>query len=97
MRNKNYNDIVSVRMPSSLVRALKKLQAKNHYLDLSEEIRSIVRKKCLEYSYDYLDSSRLTKLRKELKKELNKPVKSDNNEIISQMKSIMQKLKQNEK
>jgi len=86
-----------VRMPSSLVRALRKLQAKNHYLDLSEELRSVIRKKCIEYSRDYFDNSKLSRLRKELKKELNKPVKSDNSEIISDMKSIMQKLKENEK
>ena len=35
--------LVSVRMPASLVDALKELVREDHYLDLSEEIRSIVR------------------------------------------------------
>lgn len=40
--------VVSVRMPSSLVRELKILVTKNHFKDLSEEIRSIVRNKLFE-------------------------------------------------
>ena len=41
--------IVSVRMPSSLVQRLKSLSKENHFLDLSEEIRSIVKIKTREY------------------------------------------------
>lgn len=41
--------IVSVRMPSSLVQRLKLLSKENHFLDLSEEIRSIVKIKTREY------------------------------------------------
>ena len=35
--------IVSVRMPSSLVQKLKELAEKNHFLDVSEEVRSIIK------------------------------------------------------
>ena len=43
------NDVmVSVRRPKSLLSALKELSKKHHYLDLSEMVRSIVRKKWLQ-------------------------------------------------
>lgn len=37
------NSIVSVRMPPSLVQRLKQLAEQNHFLDVSEEIRSIIK------------------------------------------------------
>ena len=43
------DSIVSVRMPSSLVQKLKSLSKENHYLDVSEELRSIIRTKTQEY------------------------------------------------
>ena len=48
LKNKeNYDKIVSVRMPSSLVQELKVMSDKNHYLDVSETIRSLLRQKWL--------------------------------------------------
>ena len=35
--------IVSVRMPSSLVQKLRELVKQNHFLDVSEEVRSIIK------------------------------------------------------
>jgi Arc/MetJ-type ribon-helix-helix transcriptional regulator len=58
--------IVSVRMPESLVNDLKDLSIKNHYLDVSEEIRSILREKWISYTDPY--SSELKKIRKNLTK-----------------------------
>jgi len=43
------DSIVSVRMPSSLVQRLKQLSKDNHFLDVSEEIRSIVKSKIRTY------------------------------------------------
>jgi len=40
--------IVSVRMPKALVIELKEVASKNHYLDVSETIRSLLRKRWLE-------------------------------------------------
>jgi Arc/MetJ-type ribon-helix-helix transcriptional regulator len=37
------NSIVSVRMPSSLVQKLRELAKDNHFLDVSEEVRSIIK------------------------------------------------------
>jgi Arc/MetJ-type ribon-helix-helix transcriptional regulator len=44
--------IVSVKMPVSLVKELRTLTQQHHYLDLSEQIRSIVRQKALKYSQE---------------------------------------------
>ncbi|MFH0869526.1 MAG: hypothetical protein V1866_00535 [archaeon] len=41
--------VVSVRMPSSLVQRLKQLSKDNHFLDVSEEIRSLVKSKIRTY------------------------------------------------
>ena len=39
------NVIVSVRMPRSMANELKTLSKTNHFLDVSEEIRTIIREK----------------------------------------------------
>jgi Arc/MetJ-type ribon-helix-helix transcriptional regulator len=41
------NTIVSVRIPKSLVKELRKVSEKDHFMDLSEAVRSIVRAKWL--------------------------------------------------
>jgi len=41
--------IVSIRLPKSLINELKDLQNINHFMDLSDEIRFIVRKYCLRF------------------------------------------------
>ena len=41
--------IVSVRMPSSLVQKLKELAKQNHFLDVSEEVRSIIKVQVRKY------------------------------------------------
>ncbi|MEM0230904.1 MAG: hypothetical protein QXW00_04095 [Candidatus Woesearchaeota archaeon] len=61
------NSIVSVRIPLSLAQQLERLSKKGHYLNLSEEVKSIVRKRWLEH----LNSeSRLSEIKNELKAEL---------------------------
>jgi Arc/MetJ-type ribon-helix-helix transcriptional regulator len=42
--------VVSVKMPASLVHELRDLTRQDHYVDLSEQLRSIVRQKCYKYS-----------------------------------------------
>lgn len=41
--------IVSVRMPSSLVQTLRELAKSNHFLDTSEEVRSIIKTQVRKY------------------------------------------------
>ena len=47
------DQIVSVRMPVSMINELKELADKNHFLDVSEEIRSLLREKVKEYKDPY--------------------------------------------
>jgi Arc/MetJ-type ribon-helix-helix transcriptional regulator len=41
--------IVSVRMPSSLVQRLRELAKQNHFLDISEEVRSLIKLEVRKY------------------------------------------------
>ncbi|MGV8172554.1 MAG: hypothetical protein ACP5OA_07735 [Candidatus Woesearchaeota archaeon] len=41
--------IVSVRLPKSLVDELKDIQKVNHFMDLSDEIRFVIRRYCLGF------------------------------------------------
>ncbi len=41
--------IVSVRLPKSLVEELKDIQKINHFMDLSDEVRFVVRRYCLSF------------------------------------------------
>ena len=44
------DSIVSVRMPSSLVQRLKELAGENHFLDVSEEVRSLIKARIRFYT-----------------------------------------------
>jgi Arc/MetJ-type ribon-helix-helix transcriptional regulator len=44
--------VVSVKMPASLVKELRALTAAHHYIDLSEQLRSVVRQQCLALTQD---------------------------------------------
>lgn len=41
--------MISVRLPSTLIQQLKDLAEKHHYLDMSEQVREILRIKCAQY------------------------------------------------
>jgi len=56
--------IVSVRMPHALVEELKDMSVKNHYLDVSETIRSLLRQKWLEQKSPY--QAKVSEIRKQL-------------------------------
>jgi Arc/MetJ-type ribon-helix-helix transcriptional regulator len=88
------NDIViGVRMPAGLVKELKDLVPKNHFLDLSEALRSVVRAKCMQFSQPY--SYELKKLREDLEKELAAKHKLDDKQkMITDLKKIIEELKQ---
>ena len=87
--------VVSIRMPTSLVKELKTLAQKNHFKDLSEEIRSIVRTKCLKYSQPY--DSELKKLREDLSAQLSaRQEREQKKKLVEDLKRIVEEL-QNEK
>ena len=56
--------IVTVRMPQALFDKLSSLSKEQHYLDISECLRSITRKKCLELTAPY--AFELNQLRSEI-------------------------------
>ena len=83
--------LVSVRMPSTLVNELRALAKKNHFMDLSEELRSIVRQKCLEYNSPY--DIQLKKIVKDIEEEVTKKEKVQaKKEIITNLKNLLEEL-----
>lgn len=81
--------LVSVRIPSSLIKELKTITKKNHFLDLSETIRSIVRHKCMAMMDPY--SEEMKKFRKQMSKELLQKAKTKT-DLIQDLKRITEEL-----
>jgi Arc/MetJ-type ribon-helix-helix transcriptional regulator len=61
--------LVSVRLPSSLVKELRGISEKDHYLDLSECVRSIIRTKSMQAADPY--TSELREVKEEIKNRLS--------------------------
>jgi len=60
--------VVTVRMPSTLISELKERTEREHYRDVSEQVRSIVRKGCLQYTNPV--THEIKELKAQLKEEL---------------------------
>lgn len=72
-------------MPKPLVKELKALVHENHYLDLSEELRSVIRKHARTYLNPHEG------LRNELTKELkNKNQELRKAEVMSELKKLLE-------
>lgn len=83
--------LVSIRMPASLVAQLRQLAEKNHFMDLSEEIRSIVRQKCLEHSSPY--NLQIKKVVQDIEEEVSKKEKvGAKKELIDNLKNLLEEL-----
>jgi metal-responsive CopG/Arc/MetJ family transcriptional regulator len=81
------DSVISVRMPSSLVQRLKELSKDNHFLDLSEEVRSIIKFKIKNYTEEIPEKS----------EEAQKPAdfKTENivkEEVVKRLKKIIKEL-----
>lgn len=86
------NDVlVSVRMPESLLSKLKELAEKNHYMDVSEEVRSIIRKNWFELLHPELLEIRKLKesIFGEVKKKSQREIKS---KIVKELDDIRRKV-----
>jgi metal-responsive CopG/Arc/MetJ family transcriptional regulator len=84
--------VVSVRLPKSLVQELKILAKENHYLDLSEQIRTVIRKKCEEYTAPY--KHEVQKMRDQLEKNLSENKESkDKEKLLEELQKIVMELK----
>jgi len=84
--------VISIRLPPTLVEELKILAEKNHYLDLSEQIRTIIRQKCEQYGKPY--KHEVQKMREELEKNIqeNKETK-DKEKLLEEIQKIILELK----
>jgi Arc/MetJ-type ribon-helix-helix transcriptional regulator len=60
--------IVTVRMPASLITAMRERIAADHFSDISEQVRSVVRKGCLRFSNPV--THEIKELKEQLKTEL---------------------------
>ena len=87
------NDVlVSVRMPESLLSKLKELAKRDHFMDVSEEIRSITRKNWFKFTHpELIEVKRLRKdildgLKKRSEREIAKKVIKELNEIKKEIK-----------
>lgn len=84
--------MISVRIPSSLVQELKELAEENHFLDLSEQIREIIRIKCstqLEQSKSQLQLQTRQTPRKENKSESS----NEKEKLMQNLQAILEQLK----
>ena len=88
------NDImVSIRMPKSLALELKLFAKTQHFLDLSEEVRSIVRQKWLANVSPELFE--LKKLRENIEDEIKrKSTKKVQQEVTKELEKIKIRLKE---
>ena len=84
------DQIVSVRMPASLIVELKELADRNHFLDVSEEIRSLLREKWQESKDPY--SLKLLAIRQNIAKtaipEKIHALKDDLKKLLEEMNEI---------
>lgn len=75
--------MISVRIPSSLIQELKEVSKKDHFLDLSETVRSIIRD---NWSKEKDPSAyQINELRKEISDAMQK---KNQEELVSELKKI---------
>ena len=83
--------IVAIKVPESLLDELKKSARERHFMDLSEEIRSIVRQKWLQYNDPEI--MRMRKLKQEIRQEIEKKSEAMARErVLSELEDIKKKV-----
>ncbi len=84
--------VVSIRLPNTLVQELKELAQENHYLDLSEQIRTIIRKKCEQHQSPY--KYEVQKMREQLEQKIsNTKETKDKEKLLEELQNIIMELK----
>jgi len=81
--------IVSIRLPRSLLKELKAKVKEKHFLDVSEEVRSIIREKWIQYTNPNLFE--LKKLREGIEKEVKRKSKE---KVQEQMNKELERIKE---
>ncbi|HII72106.1 TPA: hypothetical protein HA265_05105 [Candidatus Woesearchaeota archaeon] len=85
------NSLVSIRIPKSLFSELQKKAEQNHFLDVSEQVRSIVRNRWQEAKDP--QAYHLKKLRNEIASAMKKGVQEKTNEqLIQELERIKETL-----
>ncbi len=77
------NSMISVRIPQALVDELRSISEKDHFLDLSETVRSIIRKNYLMHKDPV--SFEIKKLRKEISSNISKKNQED---LVDELRKI---------
>lgn len=77
------NSMISVRIPASLVDELKEVSKKDHFLDLSEAVRSIIRENWIKQKDPV--SHQIKQLRNEISENISKKGQED---FILELKKI---------
>jgi Arc/MetJ-type ribon-helix-helix transcriptional regulator len=81
--------IVTVRMPTTLLASLRQRTTEDHYTDLSEQVRSIVRKGCMRYTNPL--TAEVKELKGQLKEELLKEREDDRTKtLLADLKQLLQ-------
>jgi hypothetical protein len=85
------NDLVSVRMPKGMVDELKSNASANHFMDLSEELRFIIKQNFLKYNdpYEY----EIKKFKDEIKKEISEKNEETRVKFIIELKNMLEEMK----
>ncbi len=76
------NTIVSIRIPETMVKALKSKVDEDHYLDVSEAVRSIVRKRWMEWKDP--STFQIKQLRSDIKDAVREGTKKTKEELLLQ-------------
>ncbi len=85
------SSVVSVRMPASLVRELKNFSEKNHFMDVSDEIRYIIKQKMIEKIDPF--SFQLQRLKDEIRGEVSKKSQMDRVRFVEELNKMLEELK----
>lgn len=81
-------------MPASLVKTLKDLAQKNHFMDLSEELRFIVKQKMIEQIDPF--SFQIQKLKDEIRDGVSKKSQMDRTRFVEELAKVLDEIKRNE-
>ena len=89
------NTIVSVRIPEAMVKDLRDHAKKDHFLDLSEAVRSVVRKKWMEWKDP--TAYEIKKLRKDISQAITeKSKKTKEEQLLDELKRIREMVENKE-
>jgi Arc/MetJ-type ribon-helix-helix transcriptional regulator len=82
--------VIAVRVPRTLVAELKERTEQDHFADLSEQLRSIIRRGCLKYTNPV--THEIKELKEQLKEELRKETgELKTEELLAALKDLLAK------